>query len=201
MTEHTLSFKFQDDLKELVGQLRLTKNRGGFFLLSVSGPLAQKLIEEELYTKLKDEFKLKKILWNPEIRDLIELFPLEDRANTIYIVDGLENSLKEENGPAVYSLLNLTREFYSRRKKVVIYRLPLEILYKELQWKAPDFWSFRTASFEFYLHDDLISIIKEKVRSDLNEHVKKPDIIAFWEVLLETEKKAKSRIAEEFQTH
>jgi tetratricopeptide (TPR) repeat protein len=192
-TEHTpgLSFKVQDDLKELVQLIRVSKDRGGFFLIGVSGPLARKIIEEELSTRLKGEFVSKKIQWNPGIKDLIKLFPLDDPPGTLYIVDGIEDSIKKDNGAAVYSLLNMTREFYSRYKKIVIYRLPSDVLYKELQWKAPDFWSFRTVSFNFFLEDDYQVIIKEKVRVELEGYEKDSEKVSFFNNLLVQERKKK----------
>lgn len=43
MTEPVLTSEIQDNLKELVLSIRITKDSGGFFLVGVSGPAAKKL--------------------------------------------------------------------------------------------------------------------------------------------------------------
>ena len=193
MSKFHLSFKVQDDLKELVHLIRTTKDRGGFFLLGVSGPGARKIIKKELSLRLKEEFILKKVKWKTGIKDLIELFPLEGPANSVYIVEELEKSLQEGDGAATYSLLNLTREFYLRNKKIVIYQLASDTLFKQLQWKAADFWSFRTASFDFFLEEDYRAIIKEKISAELEGYEKDSEKVVLLEDLLAKAKKEKKQ--------
>jgi tetratricopeptide (TPR) repeat protein len=136
---------------------------------------------------------LKKINWNPRIKDLLKLFPLEDPLNIVYIVEELGKSLQEGDGAATYSLLNLTREFYLRNKKIVIYKLPSNILFKQLQWKAADFWSFRTASFDFFLEEDFRAIIKDKISAELEGYEKDSEKVALLEDLLVRAKKEKKQ--------
>ena len=159
MTEPVLTSEIQDNLKELVLSIRLTKDSGGFFLVGVSGPAAKKLISKELSLRLKDELSIKKVKWKSHTKDLSELFPPGDAPNTLYIVDELEKSMASGEDAAVLSLLNFTREFYIRNKRIVIYWLPAEVIYKKLQWKAADFWSFRVASFDFFLEEDYTTVI------------------------------------------
>ena len=184
MSKFRLSSKVQNNLQDLVRQLRSLKGSGGFFLVGVSGPLAKKTIKKELSARLKKEFQIKKIRWESKIRDLREFFPLEDPPNTIYIVDVLEKTLMESNGAYAFSLLNMTREFFLKNRKIVIYLLPPDALYKGVQWKAPDFWSFRTASFDFHIDEDYQADLKKKISAELEGYEKDSERILFLEELL-----------------
>ena len=183
-----LSFKVQDDLNEAVRIIGFLKGRGGFLLLGFSGPKAHKVVVEFLEEQLKKSFHLKKVFWQSGIKDLTEIFPLSNPLETVYLVMELEKNFKE-NGDRTLTLLNLTREFYSRHKKIVIYCLPTDIVYKEIQWKAADFWSFRTASFDFFLEEDYRAMIEEKVKKDLKGYVRETEKTAYLESLLKEERR------------
>ena len=79
------------------------------------------------------------------------------------------------------------------RKKIVIYQLASDTLFKELQWKAADFWSFRTASFDFFLEEDYRAIIKEKISAELEGYEKDSEKAVFFEDLLAKAKKEKKQ--------
>ncbi|HLP45541.1 MAG TPA: tetratricopeptide repeat protein, partial [Candidatus Kapabacteria bacterium] len=187
MPEKDLSFKVRDDLKELVRMIGFLKERGGFLLLGTSGPEADQVVEAFLTNQLKEPFHLKKVLWRSGIKELAELFPLADPIDTVYLVNGLEVGLQEDNGGTL-TLLNLTREFYTRHKKIVVYCLPTDIVYKEIQWKAVDFWSFRTASFDFFLEEDYRAMLKEKVAKDLEGYERDEEKVVYLEDMLKEER-------------
>lgn len=192
MAELTLGQKAQDDLKELLYHIRFSKEKGGFFLLGSSGSKAREAVETYLTKELKKEYRLVKVSWHPRIEELDKLFPLEDPENILYTVEGLEAG-EDEDRAATYSLLNTTREFYSKYKKLVIYWLPTEILYRELQWKAVDFWSFRVVSFDFFNVEDYRVEVTEKVRTGMEGYVAAAEKIVYLEDLLAKESKKKKK--------
>lgn len=178
----SLNNMFRDSLNELVQVLRVSKDRGGVILAGVSGDIASYALEKELEKELKDEWMFETVKWESDLKDLAELFPAGDPSNTLYFVEGLK-----VNANAI-AMLNMTREFYSKEKKTVVYRLSPDVIFKELQWKAADFWSFRTATFNFFMDDDYFYNLQKKVFDEMENQHRVSFEIDFYMMLLEREK-------------
>ncbi len=184
--QYPLSPIFREKLAELIVSLPYLKTRGGFIVLSVTGPRAKDAVVAELQKGLKDQFQFKRVQWDLRIRDLIELFPASDAANTLYLVGNLEQALQEKE-TATYSLLIYQREFYGKNKRAVVYMLPEDFVYKGLIFKAADFWTFRAGSYHFFMDEDYTDIIKEKVTQELLWREKKSDELALLLEFLKSE--------------
>lgn len=192
--EFPLTHKVREDLDKLVVLIRSSKGSGAPILLGFSGPVAQEAVKKELKQRLIDQFKFETIQWNPKIRGIEELFPKEDTGPTIYFVEGLEKNLQgsQEEVDAAYALLNFTREYYTKSKKTVLYCLPSDLIYKGIQWKAGDFWSFRAGTYDFFFEEDYTAEIREKISSELENYETPSDQIALYEEFLATERKKKN---------
>lgn len=167
---NALTLKEQDQLKELIHLIELTKEEGGFFLLGYSGELGLNLVIDELKRRLEPALRLKQIEWRSDIDALQNLFPLTDPLYMVYIVTGFDSQQTDKEKS--FTLLNLSREFYQKNQKQVLYFFPSDILFKELQWKAPDFWSFRTVSFDFFHPDDFHKSFRNIISNDFIHHEK-----------------------------
>lgn len=189
----SLRFGTQDNIEELVQHVRFSKDRGGIILVGVSGPVAKKALNEEFKSRLSETIELKYVQWKPGLKDLREIFPLEDSPDTLYIVDGMEEDAAagEERERAVLALINMTREFYGQNKKIVIYRIPPDFLFKKIQFKAADFWSFRTATFNFFEPEDHAAEVREKVDTEMEFYITPAEQIAHTKELLDKERKEK----------
>lgn len=179
----SLNNMFRESLKELVQVLRVSKDRGGVILAGVSGDIASYALEKELEKELESEWIFDTVKWRSDLKDLAELFPTGDPPNTLYFVDSLKVDAD------ALALLNMTREFYLKEKKTIIYRLSPDDIFKQLQWKAADFWSFRTATFDFFVDEDYMNFFKESVSKELNGYEKDSEEIIVLEKLINLERK------------
>ena len=165
-----LTYSQKKKLDEIIFTIEKYKNRGAIILIAVSGEEIKTEINRELKKSLSKNYHLAQIKY--DIKQLSLFNYIKDACGkkpVVYFVHNLPEIIRNEKKknpdetPHSLKYLNFNRELFSEKKVTAIFWLDPETLWEDVQWKAPDFWVFRTITSEFISEKDRLKTIKEKV--------------------------------------